>query len=52
MEVRQGTSPNGNNVSIEEQMLGAAQARGQHGMALAIYRKTLDLVRLSIGRNN
>lgn len=52
MTVSQGTAPNGNNVSIEEQMLGAAEAKGQHDMALAIYRKTLDLVRLSIGRNN
>ena len=42
---------NGNTVSLQEQMLGTAEAKGQHDMALAVYRKTLDLVRLSVGRN-
>ncbi len=47
----QGTeSPNGNNVSIEDQMLKTAETKGQHDMALAIYKKTLDLMRMSLGR--
>ncbi len=43
-------SPNGNNVSLEDQMLKSAENKGQHDMALAVYRKTLDLMRLSLGR--
>ncbi|WP_306252794.1 FlgB family protein [Parvularcula sp. IMCC14364] len=44
-------SPNGNNVSIEDQMLKTAETKGQHDMALAVYKKTLDLMRLSLGSN-
>ena len=43
-------SPNGNNVSIEDQMLKTAENKGQHDMALAVYKKTLDLMKLSLGR--
>lgn len=41
-------SPNGNTVAVEEQMAIAVDAQGQHKAALAIYRKTLDLLRLSV----
>ena len=44
-------SPNGNSVSLEDQMLRSAEAKGQHDMALAVYKKSLDLLRLSLGRN-
>ena len=44
------TSPNGNGVSIEEQMLNAVEAKRQHDRALAIYKSTLGILRTSLGR--
>lgn len=41
-------SPDGNTVSIEEQMALSVDAQGQHRAALAVYKKTLDLLRLSV----
>lgn len=43
-------SPNGNSVSLEEEMVKAAGARQDHEMALAIYRSTSDIIRASLGR--
>ncbi len=43
-------APNGNSVSIEEEMVKAAGARQDHEMALAIYRNTADIIRASLGR--
>ena len=43
-------SPNGNSVSIEEEMVKAAGARQEHEMALAIYRSTSGILRASLGR--
>ncbi|GGD12210.1 flagellar basal body protein [Aquisalinus flavus] len=51
METKAVVSPNGNNVSLDEQMLKTAEAKGQHDMALAVYKKTLDIFRLALGRN-
>lgn len=51
METKAMVSPNGNNVSLDEQMLKTAEAKGQHDMALAVYKKTIDLFRLALGRN-
>lgn len=50
METESIVSPNGNNVSLDEQMLKTAETKGQHDMALAVYRKTLDLFRLALGK--
>ncbi len=44
-------SASGNTVSLEEQMLTSAEAVGEHEMALAIYRKTLDMMKMAIGKN-
>ena len=44
-------SPNGNDVSIEMEMVKSASARQDHEMALAIYRATSGVVRASLGRN-
>ncbi len=44
-------SPNGNTVSLEGQMLKSTEAVGEHEMALAIYRKTLDMMKMAIGKN-
>lgn len=43
-------APNGNTVSLEEEMVNAAGARQQNDMALAIYRATADILRASLGR--
>jgi flagellar basal-body rod protein FlgB len=47
---RLGTEPNGNAVSLEDQMLAAVDARQGHEMALSIWRATSDVLRTSLGR--
>ncbi|GAB4387266.1 FlgB family protein [Albidovulum sp.] len=50
-EVVRGTlSPNGNGVSLETEMVKAAEVRRDHDMALAIYGKSLAILRASLGR--
>ncbi|WP_368185789.1 FlgB family protein [Aestuariibius sp. HNIBRBA575] len=44
------SSPNGNSVSVEEEMLKSVEIQREHSRALAIYRHSLDLMRISIGR--
>ena len=43
--------PNGNTVSLEDQLLKSTQAVGEHDIALLVYKKTLDLMKLAIGKN-
>ncbi|MDP5307136.1 FlgB family protein [Paracoccus spongiarum] len=43
-------SPNGNSVSLEGEMLKAAELKREHDLSLGIYRSALDLMRTSIGR--
>lgn len=43
-------APNGNAVSLEQEMVKAASVRQDHEMALAIYRNTSDIIRASLGR--
>lgn len=43
-------APNGNTVSIEHEMVKAAELRQQHDMAMAIYAKARDILRTSLGR--
>jgi flagellar basal-body rod protein FlgB len=43
-------SPNGNDVSIETEMVRDASARREHDAALAVYRASLDILRSSLGR--
>lgn len=40
-------SPNGNTVSLDQQMVEAAEAQAQHQTALAFYRKAIDMLRIS-----
>ncbi len=47
---RVSLSPNGNNVSIEREMAVAADVQYQHDLALGIYRKSVDILRLGLGR--
>ncbi len=44
-------SPNGNTVSIEDQMLKATETIRQHDRALAIYKSALGVLRSSLGRS-
>lgn len=50
METGSAELPNGNNVSLEQQMMKSVELRHEHELALGIYRKSLDLLRLSLGR--
>lgn len=42
--------PNGNTVSLESQMIKAGEVRHQHDLALAVYKTSLDILRMSVGR--
>ncbi len=44
------TSPNGNAVSLEEEMMKAVDTKRQHDRALAIYKSSLTVLRSSLGR--
>ena len=43
-----GAEPNGNTVSIENEIMASAEAAGQHETALLLYRKSMDLLRASL----
>ncbi len=43
-------SPNGNNVSLESEMMKSVEASSEHDRALAIYKSSLNILRLSLGR--
>ncbi len=43
-------TPNGNSVSLEDQMIRGADIRQNHDLALGVYRKTMDILRASLGR--
>ncbi len=43
-------SPNGNTVSIEDQMMRAVEVQQNHELALGVYRKSLDILRSTLGR--
>ncbi len=43
-------SPNGNDVSIEDQMMRSAEIKHQHELALGVYKKSMAILRASLGR--
>ena len=43
-------SPNGNSVSLEEELLSSSEVMGDHRKALAIYGHALSVLRSAIGR--
>jgi len=43
-------SPNGNTVSLENEMIRAAEIRQQHDLAVGVYQKSLLILRTSMGR--
>lgn len=49
-ERKTAVDPNGNSVSLEQEMLVAVGAKRQHDRALAIYRSNLSILRTSLGR--
>ena len=44
------SSPNGNSVSLEQEMLNAVEIQREHSRALAIYKHSMDVLRTTIGR--
>ncbi|SMX32221.1 FlgB family protein [Maliponia aquimaris] len=50
VERRQVLDPNGNTVSLEQEMVKSVRAKSQHDRALAIYRSNLNILRASLGR--
>ncbi|MCB1369163.1 MAG: FlgB family protein [Rhodobacteraceae bacterium] len=50
IETGDAAKPNGNNVSLESEMIRGAHLRGQYDMALGIYRTSLSILRTSLGR--
>ena len=42
-------SPNGNNVSLETEMMMAAEVQQEHELALTVYRSALSILRTSLG---
>ncbi|MDO5658259.1 MAG: FlgB family protein [Paracoccus sp. (in: a-proteobacteria)] len=50
VEERGQAAPNGNSVSLEDQMFKTAEMRRQHELSLTIYRSSLGLMRSAIAR--
>ncbi|QUJ76290.1 FlgB family protein [Sulfitobacter albidus] len=48
VEMRASNSPNGNTISLETELLEAAQAKSHHDRALAIYKSGLDTLRATM----
>lgn len=44
-------SPNGNSVSLEDELMRGAKAQHDHQMAVSIYRTTLGLMKTAVGKN-
>lgn len=42
-------SPDGNSVSLEDEMVKSAEVQRSHNLALAVYRSSLDILRTSLG---
>lgn len=51
VDVRDQASPNGNQVSIEGEMLKSVSAKRQHDRAMAIYKSALGMLRSTIRSN-
>lgn len=51
MDTGNAASPNGNTVSLEQQMMLSTQNKAEHDMALAVYKKTMDMMKMAVGKN-
>lgn len=47
---RGALSPNGNAVSVEDELLRAVDVKRQHDRAITIYRHSMTILRASLGR--
>lgn len=45
-----GSTPNGNTVSLETEMMKSVETRHQHDLALSVYKSSMNILRSSIGR--
>lgn len=45
------SSPNGNSVSLEEELMRGAAAKQDHQLAISMYRSTLGLMKTAVGKN-
>lgn len=43
-------SPNGNTVTLEDQMIRGVEAQRAHSRAVAVYDKSMDILRTALGR--
>lgn len=50
IDLTEVAGPNGNSVSLESEMIKAVETRGRHALALAVYQKAHEFMRLGIGR--
>lgn len=44
-------SPNGNSVSLEDELMRGAQVQNDYNMAISIYRSTLQMMKTAVGKN-
>lgn len=45
-----GRAPNGNSVSLEDEMVKTAETKRQHDISIAVYRSSLTMLRTAMGR--
>ena len=50
IDARSEPSPNGNSVSLETEMVKATEVRHTHDLALTVYKSSLDMMRMVVGR--
>lgn len=50
LDAQGATSPNGNTVSLETEMMKSSQVRHEHELALSVYKSSMNILRTSIGR--
>lgn len=51
VETKDPAAPNGNSVNLETETIRSVETTGNHALAMGIYRKTVDILRLGLGRN-
>jgi flagellar basal-body rod protein FlgB len=44
------SSPNGNSVALETEMMKATEVRHQHDLAMSVYKSSMNILRTSLGR--
>lgn len=44
-------SPNGNTVSLEDELMRGSKAQGDHQLAVSVYKTTLNMLKAAVGKN-